>query len=149
MTRTSDEIAQAHKACLDGANTINSVIATHNKGKDATDTDFAYNLTHDEKKARVARSVGYLNRWAKQGFLSLISQLTVEKGNPLSHKDIGLETLTDKIIEVLCQNKINELSALVRQIDIFQIAKNDYVQKLSTSLQTDETLKNIEDSEAG
>ena len=60
MTRTSDEIAQAHKACLDGANTINSVIATHNKGKDATDTDFAYNLTHDEKKERVARSVGYL-----------------------------------------------------------------------------------------
>ena len=46
-------------------------------------------------------------------------------------------------------NKINELSALVRQIDIFQIAKNDYVQKLSTSLQTDETLKNIEDSAAG
>ena len=55
--------------------------------------------------------------------------------------------LIDQI--TLCQNKINELSALVRQIDIFQIAKNDYVQKLSTSLQTDETLKNIEDSEAG
>ena len=49
----------------------------------------------------------------------------------------------------LCQNKINELSVLVRQIDIYQIAKNDYVQKLSTSLQTDETLKNIENSEAG
>ena len=35
MTRTADEIAQAHKACLDGANTINSVIATHAKGSDA------------------------------------------------------------------------------------------------------------------
>jgi hypothetical protein len=57
------------------------------------------------------------------------------------------KVLIDQI--TLCQNKINELSALVRQIDIFQIAKNDYVQKLSTSLQTDETLKNIEDSEAG
>ena len=57
------------------------------------------------------------------------------------------KVLIDQI--TLCQNKINELSALVRQIDIYQIAKNDYVQKLSTSLQTDETLKNIEDSEAG
>ena len=60
MTRTADEIAQAHKACLDGADTINVVIATHNKGKDATNADFAYDMTHDEKKARVARSVGYL-----------------------------------------------------------------------------------------
>ncbi len=57
------------------------------------------------------------------------------------------KVLIDQI--TLCQNKINELSALVRQIDIFQIAKNNYVQKLSTSLQTDETLQNIEDSEAG
>jgi hypothetical protein len=60
MTRTADEIAQAHKACLDGANTINTVIATHAKGSDATDADFAYDMTHDEKKAKVARSVGYL-----------------------------------------------------------------------------------------
>ena len=60
MTRTADEIAQAHKACLDGADTINVVIATHNKGKDVTDADFAYDMTHDEKKARVARSVVYL-----------------------------------------------------------------------------------------
>ena len=60
MTRTADEIAQAHKACLDGANVINAVIATHAKGSDAVDTDFGYDMTHDEKKARVARSVGYL-----------------------------------------------------------------------------------------
>ena len=60
MSRTAEEIAQAHKACLSGADTINVVIATHNKGSDATEDDFAYDLTHDEKKARVARSVGYL-----------------------------------------------------------------------------------------
>ena len=60
MSRTAEEIAKAHAACLDGASTINSVIATHNKGKDATNTDFAYDMAHDEKKARVARSVGYL-----------------------------------------------------------------------------------------
>ena len=60
MTRTAEEISQEHKACLDGADTINVVIATHAKGSDATDADFAHDMTHDEKKARVARSVGYL-----------------------------------------------------------------------------------------
>ena len=60
MTRTAEEIAQAHKACLDGADTINVVIATHNKGNDATEDDYAHDMTHDEKKARVTRSVGYL-----------------------------------------------------------------------------------------
>ena len=60
MTRTAEEIAQAHKACLDGADTINVVIATHAKGSDATDADYGHDLTHDEKKERVARSVGYL-----------------------------------------------------------------------------------------
>ena len=60
MSRESDTITQAHKACLDGAETITSVIATHNKGSDATDADFGHDMTHDEKKARVTRSVGYL-----------------------------------------------------------------------------------------
>jgi len=60
MTRTAEEIAQAHKACLDGADTINVVIATHAKGSDATDADFGHDMTHDEKKERVERSVGYL-----------------------------------------------------------------------------------------
>ena len=69
------------------------------------------------------------------------------KEYPIDDLKSDQKVLIDQI--TLCQNKINELSALVRQIDIFQIAKNDYVQKLSTSLQTDETLKNIEDSEAG
>ena len=74
MTRTADEIAQAHKACLDGANVINAVIATHAKGSDAVDTDFGYDMTHDEKKARVARSVGYLKHqktltdWTSEDF---------------------------------------------------------------------------------
>ena len=67
MTRTAEEIAQAHKACLDGADTINVVIATHAKGSDATDADFGHDMTHDEKKARVARSVGYL-KYQKENF---------------------------------------------------------------------------------
>ena len=60
MSRTAEEIAQAHQGCLDGADTINIVIATHAKGSDATDDDYGHDLTHDEKKERVARSVGYL-----------------------------------------------------------------------------------------
>ena len=68
------------------------------------------------------------------------------KEYPIDDLKSDQKVLIDQI--TLCQNKINELSALVRQIDIYQIAKNDYVQKLSTSLQTDETLKNIENSEA-
>ena len=67
MSRTAEEIAQAHKACLDGADTINVVIATHAKGSDATNADFGHDMTHDEKKARVARSVGYL-KYQKENF---------------------------------------------------------------------------------
>ena len=73
MARETDTITQAHKACLDGANTITSVIATHNKGSDASDgsgdtpPDFGHDMTHDEKKARVARSVGYL-KYQKENF---------------------------------------------------------------------------------
>ena len=74
MSRTAEEIAQAHKACLHGADTINSVIATHAKGSDATDEDFGHDMTHDEKKDRVRRSVGYLKYqktltdWDKEDF---------------------------------------------------------------------------------
>jgi len=74
MTRTTEEIAQAHKACLDGADTINVVIATHEKGSDATNADFGHDMTHDEKKLRVERSVSYLKHqktltdWGSEDF---------------------------------------------------------------------------------
>ena len=80
--RTAEEIAQAHKACLDGADTINVVIATHDLGDDATDTDFGHDLTHDEKKARVTRSVGYLKHqkaltdWDKEDFTVIDKAIT-------------------------------------------------------------------------
>ena len=73
MARESDTITQAHKACLDGADTITSIIATHNKGSDVNDgsdgttPDFGYDMTHDEKKEKVARSVGYL-KYQKENF---------------------------------------------------------------------------------
>ena len=58
--RTTELKAQNHAAMLDGANVITTVIATHDKGSDATSDDFAHEMTHDEKKARVSRSMGYL-----------------------------------------------------------------------------------------
>ena len=58
--RTDELKAQNYSAMLDGANVITSVIATHDKGSDAEETDFAHEMTHDEKKARVSRSMGYL-----------------------------------------------------------------------------------------
>ena len=82
MARESDIIAQAHKACLDGADTITSVIATHAKGSDAVDTDFGYDMTHDEKKARVTRSVGYLKHqktltdWTSEDFTVIDKAIT-------------------------------------------------------------------------
>ena len=81
-TRTADDIAQAHKACLDGADTINSVIATHAKGSDATEEDYGYDLTHDQKKERVARSVSYLKHqktltdWTDESFTVIDKAIT-------------------------------------------------------------------------
>ena len=58
--RTDEVKAQNYAAMINGASVINTVIATHNKGSDATIEDFAHDMTHDEKKARVSRSMGYL-----------------------------------------------------------------------------------------
>jgi hypothetical protein len=82
MSRTAEEIAQAHKACLDGADTINVVIATHAKGSDATDADYGHDMTHDEKKARIERSVGYLKYqktltdWGSEDFTVIDKAIT-------------------------------------------------------------------------
>jgi hypothetical protein len=65
--RTAEEITQAHTACLHGADTINSVIATHAKGSNVTKEDFGYDMSHDEKKEKVKRSVGYL-KYQKENY---------------------------------------------------------------------------------
>ena len=57
------------------------------------------------------------------------------------------KALIDQI--TICQNEINELSKLIRKLDIFEIAKKDYIQRLSTSLQNDETIKSMDNSKAG
>jgi uracil-DNA glycosylase len=48
---------------------------------------------------------GFLEKWAKHGVLLLNNQLTVIEGKPMSHKNIGWNQFTDKIIEVLNEKK--------------------------------------------
>ena len=77
MARETDQIAQDHAAMLGSVSVINSVIATHAKGSDATDADFGHDMTHDEKKERVARSNGYLvhmkalEDWGSESFTEI------------------------------------------------------------------------------
>ena len=77
MARDADQIARDHAAMLGSVSVITSVIATHNKGSDATSDDFGYDMTHDEKKERVARSNGYLvhmkalDDWGDESFTEI------------------------------------------------------------------------------
>jgi uracil-DNA glycosylase len=48
---------------------------------------------------------GYLVEWAKQGVLLLNAVLTVRAGIPNSHKGLGWETFTDKVMETLNQRE--------------------------------------------
>ena len=50
---------------------------------------------------------GCLEHWAKQGVLMLNSVLTVEKGKANSHKNIGWETFTSSIIDIVSEQKKN------------------------------------------
>ena len=82
MAREADQIAQDHAAMLGSVSVINSVIATHNKGSDATYEDFGHDMTHDEKKERVARSNGYLvymkalDDWGSESFTEIDKAIT-------------------------------------------------------------------------
>ncbi len=82
MSRTKKEIAQAHKACLDSADIINVLIATHAKGDDVTNEDFGYDFTYDEKKEYVKRNSGYLKYqkaltdWDKEDFTVIDKAIT-------------------------------------------------------------------------
>ncbi len=49
---------------------------------------------------------GELTDWARQGVLLLNTVLTVREGQPTSHKDIGWETFTDRVIAELDRKNI-------------------------------------------
>jgi uracil-DNA glycosylase len=48
---------------------------------------------------------GCLEKWAQQGVLLLNTVLTVEAGQPQSHANIGWERFTDKVIQILNEEK--------------------------------------------
>jgi uracil-DNA glycosylase len=50
---------------------------------------------------------GHLESWSKEGVLLLNNVLTVEKGKAASHQNKGWEIFTDKVVEVLNQEKKN------------------------------------------
>ena len=50
---------------------------------------------------------GCLERWSKQGVLLLNTYLTVERGKPGSHRNIGWERFTDYVLSKLSENKKN------------------------------------------
>jgi uracil-DNA glycosylase len=54
-----------------------------------------------------ASSNGNLESWAKEGVLLLNNQLTVLSGKPMSHKNIGWNEFTDKIIMELNNKREN------------------------------------------
>jgi len=69
-------------------------------------------------------------------------------------KEYSTENLKDEqkaLIDQIgfCQNEINQLTILVRKLDIFQKAKEGYKVDLLTSLQNDETIKSMDNSKAG
>ncbi|MEC7877647.1 MAG: uracil-DNA glycosylase [Bacteroidota bacterium] len=48
---------------------------------------------------------GDLSHWSRQGVLLLNSILTVRKGIPSSHKELGWEKFTDLVIEIISKRK--------------------------------------------
>lgn len=62
-----------------------------------------YKELYDDLK--ITRLNGHLIDWAKQGVLLLNDVLTVEKGKPRSHRNLGWETFTISIVQLLNQKK--------------------------------------------
>ena len=50
---------------------------------------------------------GYLQHWADQGVLMLNTSLTVEQGRAGSHAKMGWQRLTDRIIEIVSEQRAN------------------------------------------
>ena len=57
-----------------------------------------------KNELNVTIETGNLKDWAKQGILMLNTVLTVEKGKANSHKNMGWEQLTTKIVEMVNKN---------------------------------------------
>jgi uracil-DNA glycosylase len=63
-----------------------------------------YKELHDDVGCSIPNH-GYLVEWAKQGVMMLNAVLTVHAGNANSHKGLGWELFTNRIIEILNQRE--------------------------------------------
>lgn len=60
-----------------------------------------YKELADDIKGFKVPEHGYLQSWAEQGVLLLNTVLTVEEGQAHSHKHLGWEKFTDKVIDII------------------------------------------------
>ena len=59
-----------------------------------------------EQDLGVARGVQFkIGRWSRQGVLLLNTSLSVRSGEPDSHKNIGWQTITDRIISIVAASE--------------------------------------------
>ena len=85
MARESDQIAKDYAAMLGSVSVITEVIKTHDKGGSATHEDFCGDMTTAEKKARVARSLSYLEHmvalddWGSEDMTAVNAQINAAK----------------------------------------------------------------------
>lgn len=63
-----------------------------------------YKELHDDLNCYIPNN-GYLKKWSNQGVLLLNTSLTVEADKANSHRNIGWEIFTDKIISILNSKK--------------------------------------------
>jgi len=76
---------------------------------------------------------GDLSKWAKQGVLLINTSLSVRKAKANSHKKIGWERFTDKIIHILSEKKSNIVFILwganaIKKLNLIDLKKHHTIQ---------------------
>ncbi len=74
-----------------------------------------YKELHDSLGVPIPKS-GDLSAWAKRGMLLLNAVLSVEKGKPNSHKHMGWEQFSDRILERLFETRERLIVVLLGKI---------------------------------
>jgi uracil-DNA glycosylase len=78
----------------------------------------------------ITNTSGDLTKWAQQGVLLLNSVLTVNKQEPASHKNVGWEKFTDRVIKYLSEEKNNLVFILWGN---FAISKKNIIDNINST----------------
>lgn len=75
---------------------------------------------------------GDLSHWVEQGVFLLNATLTVEQGKPNSHKDIGWQLFTDRVIELISKIDSSKVFILwgsfaISKISLIEKSKNNFI----------------------